>query len=151
MIIKSRGENLELELIGFLRIRRKLEVEDENNFNYLEKGWHGEKQFDQLLIGLPNECLILNNLLLKVNNTLFQIDSLLITRKKINIFEVKNNEGDHIFKNDRLHLISGKEIKNPLNQITRSESLFRQLLQELRFNIAVESHVVFINPVFLSI
>lgn len=146
MIIKPRGENTELELFRSLRIRKKLELEDENNFSYLEKGWLGEKQFDKLLVGLQNECLILNNLLLKVNNSLFQIDSLLITQKKINIFEIKNNEGDYYFKNDRLHMITGKEIKNPLNQLTRSESLFRQLLQELRFNISVESQVIFINP-----
>ncbi|MEH7236131.1 nuclease-related domain-containing protein [Bacillus sp. JJ1562] len=148
MIIKPRGENMELMLFRFLRIRKKLELEDENNFAYLEKGWLGEKQFDELLLGLPNGCLILNNLLLKVNNTIFQIDSLLITQKKINIFEIKNNEGDYFFKNDRLHMINGKEIKNPHIQITRSESLFRQLLQELRFNVSVESQVIFINPEF---
>ncbi len=139
---------MELDIFRFLRIRKKLEIEDENNFAYLKKGWLGEKQFDELLEGLPNECLILNNLLLKVNNTLFQIDSLLMTQKKINIFEIKNNEGDYFFKNDCLHMITGKEIKNPLNQITRSESLFRQLLHELRFNITVESQVIFINPEF---
>lgn len=148
LIFKTRGENDELELFQFLRVRKKLEIEEENNFTYLEKGWLGEKQFDNMLLDLPNECLILNNLLLKVNNTFFQIDSLLLTQKKINIFEVKNYEGDYFFKNDRLHMISGKEIKNPHIQITRSESLFRQLLQELRFNIAVESQVIFINPEF---
>ncbi|MDR4887400.1 nuclease-related domain-containing protein [Fredinandcohnia sp. QZ13] len=148
MIIKPRGENIELELFHSLRVHKKLEVEDENNFAYLEKGWLGEKQFDLLLLGLPNECLILNNLLLKVNNSLFQIDSLLITQKKIYIFEIKNNEGDYFFKNDRLYMFTGKEIKNPLNQISRSESLFRQLLQDLRFNSIVESQVVFINPEF---
>ncbi|MCC3356613.1 nuclease-related domain-containing protein [Bacillus sp. REN16] len=148
MIFKPRGENTELELFRSLRIRKKLEVEDDNKFAYLEKGWLGEIQFDQLLLGLPNECLILNNLLLEINNSLFQIDSLLIALKKILIFEIKNNEGDYYFKNDRLHMISGKEIKNPLNQITRSESLFRQLLHELRFNMPIESHVIYINPEF---
>ncbi|MEH7384090.1 nuclease-related domain-containing protein [Bacillus sp. JJ1521] len=148
MIFKPRGENTELELFRSLRIRKKLAIEDENNFTYLEKGWHGEQQFDLLLLDLPNDCLILNNLLLKVNNSLFQIDSLLITQKKINIFEIKNNEGDYYFKNDCLHMITGREIKNPLNQITRSESLFLQLLQTLRFNVAVESQVIFINPEF---
>jgi len=148
IVIKPRGENIELELLRSLRVHKKLAEEDENNFVSLEKGWLGEKQFDQLLLGLTNESLILNNLLLKVNNTLFQIDSLLITQKKIFIFEVKNFEGDYYIKDERLHMINGKEIKNPLIQISRSESLFRQLLQELRFNVPVESHVIFINPEF---
>nr|WP_304217428.1 nuclease-related domain-containing protein [Fredinandcohnia onubensis] len=126
----------------------KLAEEDENNYVSLEKGWLGEKQFDQLLLGLTNENLLLNDLLLKVNNTLFQIDSLLITQKKIFIFEVKNYEGDYYIKDGRLHIMNGKEIKNPLIQTSRSESLFRQLLQELRFNVPVESYVIFINPEF---
>ncbi|THE14984.1 NERD domain-containing protein [Bacillus timonensis] len=148
MIFKPRGENIKLEFLQSLRVHKKLEEKDENNYIYLEKGWLGEKQFDQLLLGLTNECLILNNLLLEVNNTKFQIDSLLITQKKIYIFEVKNYEGDYYIEGDRLHMISGKEIKNPLIQLTRSESLFRQLLQKLRFNFAVESRVVFINSEF---
>jgi len=148
IVIKPRGENIELELLRSLRVHKKLEEEDENNYVSLEKGWAGEKQFDQLLLGLTNECLILNDLLLKVNNTLFQIDSLLITQKKIFIFEVKNYEGDYYIKDGRLHIINGKEIKNPLIQISRSESLFRQLLQDLKFNVPVESHVIFINPEF---
>nr|WP_309099815.1 nuclease-related domain-containing protein [Fredinandcohnia onubensis] len=148
IVIKPRGEKIELELLRSLRVHKKLAEEDENNFVSLEKGWIGEKQFDQLLLGLTNESLILNDLLLKVNNTLFQIDSLLITQKKIFIFEVKNYEGDYYIKDGRLHMIHGKEIKNPLIQISRSESLFRQLLQELRFNVPVESHVIFINPEF---
>lgn len=148
IVIKPRGENIELELLRSLRVHKKLAEEDENNFVSLEKGWLGEKQFDQLLLGLTNENLILNDLLLKVNNTLFQIDSLLITQKKIFIFEVKNYEGDYYIKDGRLHIMNGKEIKNPLIQTSRSESLFRQLLQELRFNVPVESNVIFINPEF---
>ncbi|MEH7381742.1 nuclease-related domain-containing protein [Bacillus sp. JJ1533] len=148
MIVKSRGENIELELFRSLRVRKRLNEKEKNNFIYLNKGWLGEKQFDQLLLGLTNECLILNNLLLEVNNTQFQIDSLLITQKKIIIFEVKNFEGDPYIDGDRWHLLSGKEIKNPLIQVSRSESLFRQLLQELRFHLAVESEIVFINPEF---
>ncbi len=148
LIIKARGENTELELFRSLRIRKALEEKDENYYMYLEKGWLGEKQFDELLLGLTNDHLILNNLLLEVNNTLFQIDSLLITQNRINIFEVKNFEGDIYTDGDHWHLLSGKEIKNPLTQVSRSESLFRQLLQELRFKLTVESEIVFINPEF---
>ncbi|WP_077618908.1 nuclease-related domain-containing protein [Bacillus sinesaloumensis] len=148
MIIKARGENLELNTFHCLRVRKKLEKKDEDNYKSLKKGWHGELQFDQLLLGLTNECLILNNLLLEVSNTLFQIDSLLMTQKKSYIFEVKNFDGDFYIENDRMHMLTGKEIKNPLIQLSRSESLFRQLLQELRLNAVVESKIVFINPEF---
>lgn len=148
LVIKPRGKNSELELFRSVRVRKKLEEKDENNFINLEKGWIGEKQFDQLLLGLPNESLILNDLLLKVNNTLFQLDSLLITLKKIYVFEVKNFEGDYFIEDNRMCMLSGKEIKNPLIQVTRSESLLRQLLQELKFSVSIDSRVIFINPEF---
>ncbi|MEH7379842.1 hypothetical protein V7138_05110 [Bacillus sp. JJ1533] len=45
-------------------------------------------------------------------------------------------------------MINGIEIKDPLIQITRSESLFRQLLHELKYTFAVEAQVIFINPAF---
>ncbi|WP_010281836.1 nuclease-related domain-containing protein [Bacillus timonensis] len=148
MIYKSRGENTELELFRTIQVRKRIGEKDENNYKYLEKGWLGEKQFDQLFLTLTNECLILNNLLFEVNNTQLQIDSLLITSKEIIIFEVKNFEGDIVIDGNRWHLPSGKEIKNPLIQFSRCESLFRQLLEELRFTLSVESKLEFINPEF---
>ena len=48
----------------------------------LEKGFKGEKNFNLLLENYPTECLILNDLLLEKNTTLFQIDTLLHCSKK---------------------------------------------------------------------
>ncbi|MGN7297807.1 nuclease-related domain-containing protein [Ferdinandcohnia sp. SAFN-114] len=56
------------------------------------------------------------------------MDSLLVSPPKIHIFEVKNFEGDFLIEDNRMRLISGKEIKNPLIHLSRTESLFRQLL-----------------------
>ncbi|WP_010678232.1 nuclease-related domain-containing protein [Bacillus timonensis] len=150
MVIKPRGENVELKLLRLLRVRKRLEEKDENNYIYLEKGKFSEKLFDQYLLGLTNEFLILNNLLLEVNNTLFQIDSLLITQKKIFIFEVKKHEVDFYIVKDRWYMLSGKEIKNPLIQVIRSESLFRQLLQELRFSVMLDLKLFLSTQNFFS-
>ncbi len=100
------------------------------------------------MIKLALDYLFINDLLLETNNTHYQIDSLLITQPKIHIFEVKNYEGDYLLDGDCLRLLSGREIKNPLNQLSRSVSLFRQFLQYHRMNFAVEGHLVFINPEF---
>ncbi|EDL65117.1 hypothetical protein BSG1_07304 [Bacillus sp. SG-1] len=42
----------------------------------------------------------------------------------------------------------GKEIKDPLLQMKRAESLFRQQAQKLGFNPLVESYLIFVNPEF---
>jgi len=100
------------------------------------------------LEGLSNSWLIMNDLLLEANNSTFQIDSIVISPDTIYLFEIKNYEGDFYIKDDKWFTISGKEIKNPLLQLKRAESLFRRLLQDLRFSFSIEGYVVFVNPNF---
>ncbi|MFC7685264.1 nuclease-related domain-containing protein [Ureibacillus sp. GCM10028918] len=116
----------------------------------LKKGYEGELLFDKWLETLKCDCLVLNDLLLKVNNQTFQIDSLLIMNNQIYVFEIKNYEGDYIFKDDRLVQKSkpDKEISNPLLQLARTDSLLRQLLQKFNHAMQIQSFVVFINPEF---
>lgn len=148
MIIKKRTIPLELLLLRSIRARMNVFEKTENQIITLEKGYIGEKMFDQRLEKLSLDCLIINDLLLETANTHYQIDSFLISQPTIHIFEVKNFEGDYLIEGNRMRLLSGKEIKNPLIQLSRSESLFRQLLQQHGFNLKVEAHLVFINPQF---
>ncbi|WP_099354218.1 nuclease-related domain-containing protein [Fredinandcohnia onubensis] len=148
MIIKKRTVPLELLLLRSIRTRMQVFEKTKNQIITLEKGYIGEKMFDQRLEKLSLDCLIINDLLLETANTHYQIDSFLISQPTIHIFEVKNFEGDYLIEGNRMRLLSGKEIKNPLIQLSRSESLFRQLLQQHGFNLKVEAHLVFINPQF---
>ena len=79
---------------------------------------------------------------------MFQIDSLLIGLGKLHFYEVKNNQGDYYYESDRLYKKPKIEYNNPLLQLNRSESLLRQLLQDLGINIPIEAQAVFINPAF---
>lgn len=148
LIIKPRPVPAELQPLRSICARKIVSEKVENQVNTLEKGFIGESMFDQLLQSLSLDSLIINDLLLETNNTLYQIDSLLISQPKIHIFEVKNYEGDFMLDGDRLRTLSGIERKNPLIQLKRSESLFRQLLQQLGSNLSVQGHLVFINPEF---
>lgn len=63
--------------------------------------------------------------------------------------DIKNFQGDYYFKSDKLYTLSNnRECKNPVDQLKRSTTLFRQLLQNLRQNYLIESYVIFINPEF---
>jgi hypothetical protein len=148
MIIKPRYESAELELLRCLNRRMNLPVTEVNYYSNLEKGFEGEERFDEWLENLSDDWLILNDLLLESNNTVFQIDTLLISQETTYLFEVKNYEGDFFIDADRWYTLSGSEIKNPLLQLKRSESLFRRLLQDLRFNSSIESYLIFVNPDF---
>ena len=148
MIYKSRMEPVELLILEALNCRMKLTEKDKQTYLSLKKGYEGEVLFDSKTLKLECDCFILNDLLLKHNNTVFQIDSLIITQERIYLCEIKNYEGDYYYENDRLYVITKSEITNPLNQLSRTETLFRQLLQSLGCNPLIDAKVIFINPEF---
>ncbi|WP_053477254.1 nuclease-related domain-containing protein [Cytobacillus solani] len=109
----------------------------------------GEKMFDEWIqTNLSKDWLVLHDLLLEYNYTVFQIDLLIISPEVIYLFEVKNYEGDFYFNGERWYPISKAEIKNPIHQLSRNESLFRRLLQDLGYKPSTEAKIIFINPEF---
>ena len=150
MIIKPCIPSKELLFFRSLNARLELSQKDHHHYVVLEKGFKGEKNFNLLLENYPTECLILNDLSLEKNTTLFQIDTLLIAPKKIYHFEIKNFEGDYFIDKDIWYSTSTKiEIVNPLSQLERSRSLLRRLLQDLGSTLSLESYLIFINPQFM--
>lgn len=148
MLYKPRTKSTELLILESLNNRSNLSDKDKQYYSNLKKGYEGEVMFDSLTEKLQCECLLLNDLLFKINNTTFQIDSLIITSESIYLYEVKNYEGAYYYESDRFYKRPKSEKINPLDQLSRSESLLRQLLQNLGYNLAIDASVVFINPEF---
>ncbi|MDT8860183.1 NERD domain-containing protein [Alkalihalobacillus sp. MEB130] len=148
MIIKPRYEPSELKLLKYLRIRLNLTSKEESYYSKLEKGYQGERTFDKWIEPHLTDKLALNDLLLECSNTLFQIDSMVITSNTVYLFEVKNYEGDFYLDGDRWYTNAKTEIKNPLLQVKRNESLVRRLLQELGYSLPIQSYLIFVNPEF---
>lgn len=148
MPYKSRTESTELLILRFLNTRMTLSDKDKQHYFNLKKGYEGEVMFDSLTEKLQCEFLILNDLLLKINSTMFQIDTLIIISETIYFFEVKNYEGDYYYESDKLYKKPKSEIINPLHQLSRSESLLRQLLHNIGFNLPIDASIIFINPEF---
>lgn len=147
MLFKSRTKSDELKILSYLNTRMNLPENDKKYFLNLKKGFEGEVMFDLLTEKLQCDCLILNDLLLKVNNITFQIDTLII-KDSLHAFEVKNYKGDYYFEDDKFYSKPGNEILNPLDQLKRAESLLHQLLLRHGFHFPTEAKVVFINPEF---
>lgn len=132
-------------------INRKAFTEfDKNKYFNTRIGYEGEIQFYSFLQRIaPDSHLALYSLSLKHNNTPFQIDTLLINRNTIYLFEIKNYSGDFVIQNNNWYICSSqKEILNPFIQLKRSESLLRQFLSSHQINIPIQSYIVFINPEF---
>jgi hypothetical protein len=149
MPYKHRTKPAKLVILGLLNTRMDSLSDNDKQYYYnLKKGYEGEVMFDALTEELQCDCLILNDLLLKVNNTIFQIDTLIIFSDTISVYEVKNYEGDYYYESDRLYKKPKSEFSDPLNQLNRSESLLRQLLHNLGFTMPIDASVVYINPEF---
>ncbi|WP_066063577.1 nuclease-related domain-containing protein [Neobacillus soli] len=148
MAYKQRTVPMELLILRILDVRGKLSLAEHKYYVNKEKGFKGEVQFDLLTEKLQSDCLILNDLLLEVDNSTFQLDTTIIYQDLIYPFEVKNYESDFIYKPDMLVTTSGMEYKNPLDQLNRSKFLLSQLLQKLGYHLVIEGSVVFINPEF---
>lgn len=148
MEIKGRSASYELKIYRALNPRLNLSTDAKQTLSNLEKGFEGELMFDKLLKVLPDNWLMISDLLLRKNNTYFQIDSTLISHYKISLFEVKSFEGDYYVENDKWYTMWETEITNPLIQVERNESLFRRFLQDMGMSFDVEYYLIFINPEF---
>ncbi|WP_257984378.1 nuclease-related domain-containing protein [Neobacillus cucumis] len=127
----------------------ELSSKDKQRYAYLEKGYEGELFFDRLTSKLQNDLYILDDLCLEHNNSVFQIDTLIISQHTIYPYEVKNYEGDYRYESGSFYpKLSNDEIKNPLDQLKRSKALLRPLLKNLGFQLPIEGYVTFVNPCF---
>jgi hypothetical protein len=149
MLLKGRSESDELLGLRYLNIRMELTAKDKFHYLNLEKGHQGEVRFDLRVEGLLEERYIINDLLLEVNNSYFQIDTLIISQGVIHLLDIKNFQGDFYLESDKLYaLANNREYKNPVDQLKRSTTLFRQLLHDLKQNYLIEALVIFNNPEF---
>ena len=149
MLLKARTEPMELIALRHLNRRMELSSQDKFQLWAMEKGFTGEVLFDRMTETLAEERYIIDDLLLKVNNSYFQLDKVIISQDGIYLIDVKYHEGDYYLEGDKLYSVrSNREYKNPIIQLTRSETLFRQLLQNLKMNHLVRASVIFNNPEF---
>jgi hypothetical protein len=147
-IVKHRLEPKLLKLLRVLMIRGSLSEEDQRYAHNLEKGFQGEQQFDSLTSDLQSNCIIIRDLLLEINHNEFQIDTLIIYQDTIYLIDIKYFEGDYVYTPETLKTNYSREYKNPLQQLQRSLLLFKQLLQNLGYNLHIEGCIVFNHPEF---
>lgn len=148
MIFKQRSEPLELVLNRFLNTRMDFSENEKKHFWTISKGYEGEVRSDIWLLNLTDNWLVLHDLLLEFNQSIFQIDTLIIAYEMIYLLDVKNFEGDYVVKDDKWYNPAGVLQKNPLHQLERCETLLEKLLHELGYHFTIDSYLIFNNPEF---
>lgn len=149
MLLKARTVPDDLQILRYLNVRMELSEQDKYRYRNLERGYEGEVKFDQLMESHLEERFIINDLLLKINNSLFQFDTVTISQDGIQLIDVKNFQHDCFYDSDKFfNVTTNREYQNPIVQLKRSQTLFRQLLQTHKLNYLVDASVIFINPEF---
>ena len=148
--LKQASTPLELKVLDYLKPRMDFSVEQKLTYKNLRKGFEGERKLHNILVNqLSTNYIFLNDLLLEVDRMEFQIDTLLLSKDRLYLLEVKNYEGDFYLEHGNwFSVTSKKEIRNPLHQLKRSELLLQKLLQELNYNLPITPYIIFINPEF---
>ena len=105
MLLKSRSESDELLKMRFLNTRMELTEKEKFHYFSMEKGYEGEVKFDLLAESLQEEMYIINDMLLEINNSFFQIDSFIISQGVIHLLDIKNFQGDFYLESDKLYSV----------------------------------------------
>ncbi|MBM7679822.1 nuclease-related domain-containing protein [Gracilibacillus alcaliphilus] len=146
---KKLTKSHELRIYEALEGRYPFSSDEKLSLANLQQGYHGERQLEQLLHAeLVDSHLVISDLRLQVGTTTFQIDSLICTKDKLYLLEVKHYAGDYKCEEMRWYKLPNKEITNPVLQLQRSESLLRRWLHDNRLNLQLESYLVFTNCAF---
>ncbi|MBN6889547.1 nuclease-like protein [Cytobacillus horneckiae] len=148
-IVKPLSPPDQLTFLECLNNHAKLSLQERQYLENLQKGAEGEKKWETHLRKLTSNVLILYDLTLEINHTYFQIDALCIFENIILAFEIKNYQGDFHINNNQWYSSSGNEIKDPLLQVRRNESLLRQFCKKHHIRLPIEYHLVFVNPEFM--
>src|SRR5699024_9976668 len=143
---KSRA----VQHLQYVRHRTALSKEDETSLYRGLQGFEGEWKFATLLEQkLQKAYIVLHDILLEQGNSHFQMDCLIIHDSAIYLLDIKNFQGDYVYKDNQLYnLHSKKKIKNPFHQIQRCEDLFREFLYTHKLSYTIHSHIIFNHPSF---
>lgn len=146
---QKRGKPYHLLVLESLKNRMTLENKYYVRYLNLMKGHEGEGCLDAVTDKMRN-CIVLKDLFFTINGVDVQIDTAIITSKKVILCEVKNYVGEFVYRKESLYKIDSKiEIYNPLLRLPRSKLLVKQLLSELDYgHIPVETVLIYVNPNF---
>lgn len=137
-------------MLNQLKQRKGLSQDDDDYREYLQKGFEGERKFDEILERLSKDSLIIQDLRLEANRQTFQIDTLVITGNNLLVYEIKNFHGEYTFHDNELKTPPYKRvIMNPLTQLNRCGTLLNILLDKIGASISVNRKLVFVNDSFV--
>lgn len=149
LVLKSREKSAQLKGYESLNSRLSLSKDDRAIYSHFKIGFEGETLFDSYVESiLSGDVLVLHDLLLSVNGSSIQIDSLILLNNRVYLFEIKNYKGEYRFESGKYISKTGYSIVSPNNQLERTTTLFNQLMKQWNYSVNINENLVFINNEF---
>lgn len=148
MILKQRGKSITYRVLESLNNRSNLPKSEKTKYENQLIGLKGERLFDSYIRQLEDKSFIINDLTLRDEGRIFQIDTLLILNNTVYLYEVKNYFGNYYYKDDEISSELGFKVLNPLGQLNRSKTFLSHVLLKEGMNLKTKANIVFIHPEF---
>lgn len=150
MIILDRKVSYELLYLRALSKRMTLDAKSQRKLTVLEKGYAGEKLYDRIFdeVGHSN-VYVLRDVYLKIEGSVTQYDSIIISDNEVVVNEIKNFTGNYSFSNNKWYLKNSELAEDPIAQLKRAMGKLVKLKYSHSLNFEVEGKVVFPNIEFL--
>lgn len=133
-----------------LKWRMPLAREQLYYLDNLQRGYEGEREFKKFVDSYIGEgAVTITDFTFSVDGTVRQIDAFIVFNDAIIIFEVKNYQGDYLFKNGEFYNTKYRDkIKSPIDQLDNTVILLKRLFKRIDIHIPIKSYVVFIGEDF---
>lgn len=145
----TRKKSDQLKILESMNSRTQLSRSEEQYLLNLKKGFEGEELFDKLIDEhLGKEVIVIKDRLISCNGSTAQIDALIATGNTFYLYEVKNYEGEYMQLSGQFRRLKGQEFICPSIQLSRTEKVLQQLLNQWTESPEIRSFVIFVNPAF---
>lgn len=148
MILHPRKPDIELLFFRALSIRTTLDQQDEAKLNRLEKGYEGELAYDEIYDQVINHLYTFRNIYLKVEDSILQIDSLIVTDKGLIVHEIKNFQGQYEIINNNWTIRQAPLSSDPVIQLKRTANKLHSLNYLYQENMSIIGKLIFTNIEF---
>ena len=141
-----RKKSHEQQWLETLENRFSLSSEEQQQLAILKKEYQGELYLDQLFeVFSTKETFHLDDLTLKHQQSIIQIDKLFLVGKTIYLLDAKNYQGSYALKEGKWYKNEDKLEKNILQQLQRAQTILEKIIKEQGVDFTVEAALVFTN------
>lgn len=148
MIITNRKIPKELLYFRALEKRVKLSVNERKKFDSLEKGYAGEQLYDSIYDEVLSHLNVFRDIYLKIENSVIQCDSLIVSDEGFIVNEIKNFKGIYTYENERWYVRQNEISDDPIIQLRRTTNNLIKLKYLYNESFDTEGKVIFPNNEF---